>query len=115
MNDAPLMGVSDGTCESQHQSRRISAGKRAIVFQLLVQIHSFQVFAHDENLTIAFTELVDTDDVRMIETSQNQGFPLKTSRGSSLNQLEGDLAMEANIFGKQDPSHPPLPSMPSIL
>jgi len=42
-----------------------------------VQIHSFQVFAHDENLTIAFTELVDTDDVRMIETSQNQGFPLK--------------------------------------
>ena len=73
---------------------------------------SLQQLHGDEVLTVRFVDLINRADVRMIERGGSEGFPLKSFTGGRIvlhlsgQELQRDMAMQLEVFGLVDHTHP---------
>jgi hypothetical protein len=73
---------------------------------------SFQQFHGDEGSTIAFVNLIDRADVRMVQGGRGLGFALETTEGLWVvggvvgKKLQGNMAIKLKVLGFIDDAHP---------
>ena len=79
---------------------------------------AFQELHHDVGLALLLTDIVNGADVGMVQGRGGLSFPLETSQGLRIarhliwEELQGDEAVQAGVFGLIDDAHPPAPELP---
>src|SRR5712692_4247988 len=111
VNDALRMGgvqsVGDLDAPIEHEF-----GGQRLAGDTVVQRCAFEEFHDEEGLAVAFANVVNGADVRMIQRGSRAGFALQTLERARIagqfrrQEFEGYVTAEPGIFGLVDNTHP---------
>ena len=94
-------------------------GKRQQGFQVqrtvadqVLERPAFEIFHDDEGTSVLLANVIDGADIGMVQARSGLGFAAKAAKGVRIvgdiigKELEGDEAVQAQIFGLVDDAHP---------
>src|SRR5262249_20996134 len=111
MDDAQLAGPLNRACDLAHDAEGDEDFRRAFLFEILAQVATLDVLEGHEVEAVGLFDVVDLDDVGVRGPSGGERLRLEALEGNRIaghlgpQQLEGDLALEGDLFGEIDVAH----------